>query len=231
MFSPFISKLVAELIGTFMFTLTIPLADLGVGELAPLAVGFMLCAMCFTFGYISEAHFNPAISFAAYFNGRMELVHVAAYVIAQLIGSFLASLYGTAVAKIDIPVPNGDITNLTVWQTFLCELIFSFAVITVVLHVSYSGYRGNDFYGFALSFTLVAAGLCMGGVISGSFNPAVATGSQLVACFNGNCSPLLWCWVYWVGPIAGSLLASVVYQILDVTDATSVRGRRRYAVY
>eukprot|EP00796_Vickermania_ingenoplastis_P004399 gene4399-3200_t len=220
MLSSITSKGLAELLGTFMFTLTIPLADLGVGTLAPLAIGFMLCAMCITFGYISEAHFNPAISFAAFLNGRMELSRLVLYVVAQLLGSFLASFYGSAVANIDIPVPSGDLTTLTAWQTFLCELAFSFAIVTVVLHVCYSGNRNNDLYGFAVSFVLVSAGLCMGGVVSGSFNPAVATGSQMVACLYGTCEPLLWCWIYWVGPILGAFLASVAYQVLEVDDSS-----------
>lgn len=231
MFSAIVSKALAELLGTFMFTLTIPLASLGIGTLSPLAVGFMLCAMVFTFGYISEAHFNPAISFAAYMNGRMELQRFVVYVIAQLLGSFCASLYGSAVADIAVPVPSSDLTSLSTLQTFLCELIFSFALITVFVHVCYSGYRRSDFYGFAISFTFISAGLCMGGVVSGAFNPAIATGSQMVSCFNGDCEPLVWCWIYWVGPLLGAFLASVVYQLLDVKDSMVTRDIRRHTVF
>lgn len=231
MFSPIVSKAIAELLGTFMFTLTIPLASLGIGTLSPLAVGFMLCAMVFTFAYISEAHFNPAISFAAYINGRMELPRFVVYIVAQLLGSFLASLYGSAVANIAVPVPSSNLTSLSTLQTFLCELAFSFVLITVFVHVCYSGHRRSDFYGFAIAFTFTSAGLCMGGVVSGAFNPAIATGSQMVSCFKGDCEPLVWCWIYWVGPLVGAFLASLVYQLLDVKDSITTRDTRRYAVY
>lgn len=232
MLSPLLSKALAELLGTFMFTLTMPLASLGVGTLAPVAVAFMLCAMIFTFGYISGAHFNPAVSFGAFLNHKLTFRRFIVYIVAQLIGSFLASLYGVAVAGIDIPVPQGTLSTFATWQTFLCELAFSFGMMTVFLHLCYSaGHEQHDFYGFAVPFTLLSAGLCMGGVESSGLNPAVATGTQMVACLSGTCRPLLWCWIYWLGPILGSILASCLFRCLDVKDIDALGPAQRYAVY
>lgn len=226
------SKALAELLGTFMLTLTIPLAEYGVGDLAPLAVGFMLCSMCFTFGYISEAHFNPVFSFAAFLNRRMAFQKLVLFMVAQLLGSFFAGLYGIALAEVDFPVPSSDLATLTGWQTLLCEIAFSFVLSTVMLHMCYSAHRHNDFYGFAVSFALISACLCMGGAASGAFNPAVTTGIQVVACFNGVCKPLFWCWIYWVGPLIGAFCATALYQALDVKESESIEeALQRHAVY
>lgn len=218
MLSEFLSQLLAEFLGTFLFVLTIPLAQLGVGALAPLPVGFMLAAMCFTFGYVSGAHFNPAISFAVFLNGLMTLRRLVCYVFAQLLASFMASLYGSAIVGLSIPVPQIDPNLFHLWQGLVCEMVYTFALTSVVLHVCHSRQRTNDMYGFAVGFALTAAGFAVGGITGGAFNPAVATGTQLVACIGGNCHPLFFFWVYWIAPFGGALIASVLFQVLDTHE-------------
>lgn len=222
MLSEFQSQLLAEFLGTFLFVLTIPLATLGVGSLSPLPIGFMLAAMCFTFGYISGAHFNPAISFAVFINRKMSLRRLIFYVIAQLLAAFLASLYGWAIVGLTLPAPQVDPNVFHVWQGLVCEMVYTFALTSVVLHVCFSRQRSNDFYGFAIGFTLTSAAFAVGGISGGAFNPAVATGTQLVACIGGNCRPLIFFWVYWIAPIGGAFAASILYQILDTHDREEV---------
>ncbi|CAM38692.1 putative aquaporin 9 [Leishmania braziliensis MHOM/BR/75/M2904] len=222
MLSEFLSQLVAEFVGTFLFVLTIILASVGVGSLAPIPIGFMLAAMCFTFGYISGAHFNPAISFAIFINRKMTLRQTVLYVMMQLGGSFCASLYASAIIglKIPVPVPNENLAGT--WQALLCELVYTFALTSVVLHVYFSRQHSNDFYGFAIGMMLMAAGFSVGGFTGGAFNPAVATGTQLVLCLYNNCDPLFYVWVYWIAPIGGAVIASIVYQLLDAHERVPV---------
>ncbi|ESL11030.1 aquaporin 9 [Trypanosoma rangeli SC58] len=219
--SPFMSEVAAEFIGTFLFVLTIPLASLGVGSLAPLPIGFMLAAMTFSFGYISGAHFNPAVTFAALINGNIFIKKALSYVLAQILAAFLAALYGSAIVGLNIPVPSTDVSLVSVWQAILCEMVYTFALASVVLHVNYSRQRGNEFYGFAIGMTVLSASFAVGGFTGGAFNPAVATGTQLVGCIGGNCKPLIFFWIYWVAPLGGSVLASIAYQILDTHDRAS----------
>ncbi|KAH9577448.1 Major intrinsic protein [Trypanosoma melophagium] len=222
-FSPFVSAVVAEFIGTFLFVLTVPLASLGVGSLAPLPIGFMLAAMSFSFGYISGAHFNPAISFATLINGKIGFKKMISYMIAHVVAAFLAGLYGSAIVGLDIPVPSTDVSLVSVWQALLCEMVYTFALTSVVLHVNYSRQRSNEFYGFAIGMTVLSASFAVGGYTGGAFNPAVATGTQLVGCIGGNCKPLMFFWIYWVAPLGGAFLASIAYQILD-THERDVNG-------
>ncbi|RNF27235.1 aquaporin 9 [Trypanosoma conorhini] len=222
--SPFVSEVVAEFVGTFLFVLTIPLASLGVGSLAPLPIGFMLAAMTFSFGYISGAHFNPAVTFATLINGKISLKKALFYMLAQIVAAFLAALYGSAIVGLDIPVPSTDVSLVSVWQALLCEMVYTFALASVVLHVNYSRQRGNEFYGFAIGMTVLSASFAVGGFTGGAFNPAVATGTQLVGCIGGKCKPLIFFWIYWAAPLGGSLLASIAYQILDTHDRTALNG-------
>ncbi len=53
-----------------------------------LATGAMLVALILTFGPISGAHFNPAVTFADASQGGLPWPEVPGYVLAQLIGAF-----------------------------------------------------------------------------------------------------------------------------------------------
>jgi glycerol uptake facilitator-like aquaporin len=212
--SPSESEVIAEFLGTFLFVLTIPLSELGIGSLAPIPIGFMLMAMVFTFGYISGGHFNPAVTFATVLTGHTSTPKFIRYTIAQVTASIAAALYGSIIVGVNFPVPTVN-SLTTVWQGLLSEWVYTFALASVVLHVAYSRQRSNDFYGFAIGMCVLSAAFSVGGVTGGSFNPAVATGTQLVGCIMNNCGPLAFVWMYWIAPMAGAFAAAFFYNILD----------------
>lgn len=218
MLSEFSSQLVAEFIGTFLLMLTISLASTGVGALAPLTVGCVLMAVCFTFGYISEAHFNPAVSCAVFVNGLMSAKRMLSYVLVQVIATTCAAGYGIGLIGMDVTVPKIDPSLVTVWHVFLTEFVHTFALISVVLHVRYSRQCNTELYGFAYGMVTVAIAFSSGGFANVAFNPAVATGAQLVSCMAGSCDSLQFWWIYWCAPAASLLLASVTFQMVDFDD-------------
>ena len=219
-FSQAVSELVSEFIGTFLLCLTIPLAGMGVGTLAAVPIGFMLMAMVFSFGYISGGHFNPAISLSTVFVGKNGVRRMAMYVGVQVLASICANLYGTIIAGLDFPVPTTNNSLIKIWQGFLAELVYTFALTCVVLHVAMSRQKSNEFYGFAIGMTVLAAAFSVGGFTGGAFNPAVATGSQLVRCWTGDCVPLYHVWLYWAAPCLGAFIGALLFNILDTQDNT-----------
>ena len=219
------SRLFAELLGTFLFTLTIPLASIGVGSLAPIPIGFMLSAMTFCFAYVSGAHFNPAVTIGTFFIGRMHIVRVVQYIGVQCAAAWLATLYAAIIVGVDMPAPEARSLK-AVWRALLTESVYSFAVASVVLHCMYSRQRNNNFYGFAIGTTVLSCAFAVGGFSGGAFNPAVATGTQLSKCMlAGDCEPLQMLWVFWAAPTAGAFVASLFYNILDT--APPKRANRR----
>lgn len=217
-FSQKVSELVAEFMGTFLFVLTIPLASIGMGSLAPIPIGFMLMAMVFSFGYISGGHFNPAVTFATVLSKNTDVPKFIRYMIVQVSAAIFATLYGTAIVGLNFPAPTTDVSIVKMWQALLAELVYSFALCSVVLHVAYSRQRANDFYGFAIGMTVLSAAFAVGGFTGGAFNPAVATGIQLIRCFTGDCIPLAGIWLYWLAPGGGAFLAGLLYNLLDTAD-------------
>jgi glycerol uptake facilitator-like aquaporin len=213
---PLLGCYLAEAIGTFVFTLTVALC-LANNPMLPkqpqtnvvsLPIGFMLMCMVFTFGYISGAHFNPAITIAVFFSRQLELKKAVGYIICQCAAALGAGLVAMIIqGSNNISVPNATKVTSGVFG----ELIYTFALATVVLHVAYSTQKANFFYGFAIGMTVTAGVAATSSVSSGVFNPAVATGLQVAYCLTGNCDYFMTFWVFWLAPVIGAALAALVF--------------------
>lgn len=200
------SKYLVEFIGAFFLVLTIALSA------NPLAIGVVLVAMVYMGGYISGAHYNPAVTLAVYLRGKIELLPAATYIIFQILGGFIAAVVARYVTgTFFVPAPGPEVTGQAV---FLVELLYTFALATVVLHVATSvGTEDNEYYGLAIGFTVMAAAFAGGPISGGVYNPAVAIGPILYDTANTgvNASHLL---MYILGPLAGGALAGLVYNAM-----------------
>src|SRR5712675_2842387 len=80
------NKYVMEFIGTFFLVLTIGMSVIagGSGVIPPLAIGSVLMVMIFAGGHISGGHYNPAVTFAIFIRGKLELKDVVPYWLAQI---------------------------------------------------------------------------------------------------------------------------------------------------
>ena len=58
----------------------------------PLAIGAVLIAMVYMGWHISGAHYNPAITLAVWIRKRIDFKNALAYIFAQLLGAFAASI-------------------------------------------------------------------------------------------------------------------------------------------
>ncbi|MFZ4098802.1 MAG: MIP/aquaporin family protein [Chlamydiia bacterium] len=169
---------VAEFIGTFFLVLTVGLAAIApsVGMLAPLAIGSVLMVMIYATSHISGGHLNPAVTIGIWLRGGLDRLYVIPYIVAQLLGSVVAAYVSMAVKGPGaMPMPVSQVLPV-----FVLELLFTFALVYVVLNVATSKKTAdNSFYGLAIGFTVIV-GACVAGPISGGvFNPAIALGNVL----------------------------------------------------
>lgn len=79
-----LAKLLVELIGTAVFLSVI----LSQGQAIPIAIA--LAAMIYFGGAVSGGNFNPAVSFMEYLGGKMDYQTTVMYVVAQLVGAYVA---------------------------------------------------------------------------------------------------------------------------------------------
>ena len=93
-------RYLAELIGTFWLVfagigsalLAAAFPGLGIGFLGvSLALGLTVITIAYSFGHISGAHLNPAVSIGLWAAGRFPAKDVLPYVVSQIIGAFIAS--------------------------------------------------------------------------------------------------------------------------------------------
>ncbi|MEM0962278.1 MAG: aquaporin [Bacteroidota bacterium] len=212
------AKLLTELIGTFFLVLTIGLTVLIGSALAPLAIAGILMTMIYAGGHVSGAHYNPAVTLAVWLRGKMPASEIAPYMAAQIVGAILAAFAAYAVTGDVLQVTPAEETGLGAF--FLLELLFTFALVFVILNVATSiETAGNDYFGLAIGLVVLAGALAAGPISGGAFNPAVALGPILVDLFVGEGLTVSGLWVYLVATFAGGALAAFVFRVQSPADA------------
>ena len=203
------NKNITELVGTFFLVLTIGLSG------NPLAIGAILMTMVYAGGPISGAHYNPAVTLAALMRKKIGFGESVRYWIFQCVGAFLAALiiYLTFKTPMTPPTPAPGFAYQL--KPLMMEMIYTFALATVVLNVAMSKKSaGNHYFGIAIGFTVLAAAFSAGPISGGAFNPAVAIGPMLMDSIAGG-SSIGNLWIYIVGPMAGAAVAALFYPVMN----------------
>jgi aquaporin Z len=202
------AKLLTELVGTFLFLTVIALSG-GAGPLAPLAIGASLVALVYMGGHVSGAHYNPAVSLAAFLRRKIDLTELLAYWAVQLVAAGLAFSFAFVVSGKSPGIHPGAHAG---WLSALAvETVFTAALAVVVLNVAATEQtRGNSFYGLAIGFVIAAAIFTGGPISGGAYNPAVGFGATLGSSLfaGGGWSDS---WLYLVGPFLGAGLGAGVH--------------------
>lgn len=207
-------KYVAELIGTFALvfcgTGAIVINDISNGTVSHVGValtfGLIVTVMIYAFGNISGAHLNPAVSIAFSLTDRFEKKNLLGYIIAQLLGAFLASgilrFLFLEHKNLGATFPNGD------WhQSFVLEIILTYLLMLVILFVSQNK-SVNQFTGIAVGATVMLEAMFAGPITGASMNPARSIAPAIVS---GNIAEL---WIYIFAPIIGAILASLTWILM-----------------
>lgn len=211
---------VAEFIGTFFLCFAgigailsnTPAVGGGLGIVGiALAHGLALSIGVATFGGVSGAHFNPAVTIGMFVTKRIAAASAVVYIVAQLLGATVAA----AVCKATFPVDAIAAANLGIplpaaWATpgvvVGLEFVMTFLLMTAIFGAAVDE-RGKavKIGGFAIGLAVTFDILAGGAVTGASMNPARSFGPALVQGY--------WAWhlYYWIAPIAGAVVAAVVY--------------------
>ncbi|CAL7942444.1 unnamed protein product [Xylocopa violacea] len=170
-------------------------------------------------GHVSGAHINPAITVASVILGKKSLPMCVLYIGAQCLGALMGYSLLTVItpSQLIYADPSNkdsfcmtDIhEKLTVFQGVVAELIATGILVFFACGL-WDIRNANNSDSVPIRFGFCVAVLCMiFGPYSGcSMNPARTLGP---AVWNG-----YWHnhWVYWIGPIGGSIVASLIYRCL-----------------
>jgi aquaporin Z len=202
-------KYVVEFIGTLFLVLAVCMAGSTAGPMAPVAIGVTLMGMVYAGGYISGAHYNPAVSLAIYIRGKLSLPDMFAYWVAQLLGGALAALI--ALKVFDYAGNAGSVDSV---KALIAEILGTFALAYVVLNAATTvRSTGNSKYGLAIGFTVTAMAYTFGPISGGAFNPAVALGASIFGAFEWSNI-----WIYLAGTFVGGALAGFTFNFIKHED-------------
>ncbi len=201
-------KLFAEFLGTFALifagtgAIVINHASGGAISHAGVALtfGLIVLAMIYTFGDVSGAHLNPAVTTAFAAAGRFPWREVPGYVAAQVLGALAASglLRGLfpADATLGATLPAGS-----AGQSFILEAVLTFILMLVILSVSTGAKEKGITAGIAIGAVIGLEAMFAGPICGASMNPVRSLAPALVS---GHLEHL---WVYLAAPLLGALLA------------------------
>jgi aquaporin Z len=236
------TKLAAEFLGTFWLVLggcgsavlaaTFP--GVGIGLLGvSLAFGLTVLTGAYAFGPISGGHFNPAVSVGLCAGGRFPAAHLLPYIVAQTVGAIVAAgvLYLIASGTHGFDLAAGFASNgygdhspgkYSLTAALVAEIVMTFMFL-MVIHGTTHRRAPVGFAGLAIGLCLTLIHLISIPVTNTSVNPARSTGPAL---FVGGWA-VQQLWLFWVAPIAGALLAGVVFRALFEPDVQEppVTGR------
>ncbi len=178
-----------------------------------LAHGLGLTLAVHNFGGVSGAHVNPAVTAGFLATGRIKPGLGAAYIVSQLLGATAAAGFCRVIFPADVvaathlglPMPAAWATTGVV---LLTEFILTFLLMTSVYGTAVDE-RGDVKIGaFGIGLTVTIDILAGGPITGASMNPARSFGPALeLMQFQGH-------WMYWLAPIAGAIVAAVVFEQL-----------------
>ena len=181
------------------------ITHVGVG----LVFGLIITVMIYTFGHISGAHFNPAVTLAFVLARHFPVRRLFGYWTAQLLGSLLAAgclrLFFGNVVHLGTTLPAG---SGGAWQSFALETLLTFFLMIVIMAMATDTRAVGQAAALAIGATVGLEALFAGPISGASMNPARSLGPALMSW--------TWTaqWVYILGPMLGAVAGAYVYRWL-----------------
>lgn len=232
----------AEVIGTFLLVFSIVAAvTLYGGALAgegqtpipnivipfvALAHGFALFVGIQTLGAISGGHFNPAVTLGLLSIKKISLPNALGYVIAQVVGALLATLFLALTLKSQAQLVNFGQASLadgvSTGAGIALEALMVFFLVWTITATAVNPKGTKDWAPLAISTSLALGVLLIGQFTGAALNPARALAPDVTNVLfgadgsGGFGSVTDFLLVYLVAPIAAGVLAATLYSSLYI---------------
>lgn len=185
-----------------------------------LAHGAAIGLMVYTFGHISGAHINPAVTISMLVTRRIGIKDGIAYIVFQLIGAIAAAASLKAIlpdlgAKVNFGTQGGpsDLLNHSAMSGLAVEIILTFFLVTVIFMTAVHKKAPAGMYGLAIGGMIFLIHLVGVPLTGASVNPARTFGPALISGYWD------YHWIYWAGPIIGAVIAGLIMNYVFVKKA------------
>jgi aquaporin Z len=182
------------------------------------AFGLTVLTIAYSLGPISGAHLNPAVTIGLFVGGRIKVNEILPYIISQILGGIAAAgvLYiivtGNGSVIGDFAANGyGDHSpgKYSMVAAMVTEFVMTFMFLIIILG-STDDKAPKGFAGIAIGLALTLIHLVSIPVTNTSVNPARSI-SQAIFVGDWALSQL---WLFIAMPIAGAVLAGMVYKYL-----------------
>ncbi len=192
----------------------------------------------FAVAFYSGAHLNPAVTVGLAPAGKFPWADVPLYVAAQFVGAALGAVLVWLHYRLHFAATEDADAKLAVFCTgpairstgtnFLSEVIGTFVLVFGVLYLAAPNVAGMDgaqgglgaLDALPVGLLVLAIGLSLGGTTGYAINPARDLSPRLMHALlpipGKRDSDWGYAWIPVAGPLAGGVLAALLYLLLDV---------------
>ncbi|XP_041377056.1 aquaporin-5-like [Gigantopelta aegis] len=226
----FWKAIAAEFLGTFLLVFVgcgscITINDDAKPTVVQIALcfGLSVATIVWSICHISGGHINPAVTTAMFAARKISLARMVFYVIFQLVGAVVGAglLLGVT------PESNAGTLGMTQLAEGVdpgmglgVEIFITFVLVFTVFASVDS--RRKDLNGstpLSIGLSVTMCHLFAVPYTGSSMNVARSFGPAMVMWKWNNH------WVYWVGPLAGGLVAGLLYETLFATNASIIKAK------
>lgn len=208
-------KYLAEVIGTFILLFcgcgAIVVHQETQGTVTHVGIcivwGLVVTALIYTLGEVSGCHINPAVTVALALVGLFPWKQVAPYVLAQVLGAFLAILSLHAMFPANEGL-GGTYPSGSHLQSWMLEFFLTFFLMLTVLFTSQGKRDTVVLAGFAIGGVVLLEALFAGPISGASMNPARSLAPAVLA---GKVDAV---WVYLTASPLGAALGALIWKVL-----------------
>eukprot|EP00933_Yihiella_yeosuensis_P045632 TRINITY_DN4102_c1_g1_i1.p1 TRINITY_DN4102_c1_g1~~TRINITY_DN4102_c1_g1_i1.p1 ORF type:complete len:544 (+),score=102.40 TRINITY_DN4102_c1_g1_i1:107-1738(+) len=193
-----------------------------------LGFGFAIISLVYATAPLSGGHINCAVTLSLVLTGNVGVLQAIANVVAQLVGSvvgagLLCAVYPELKDNTNSLGSNGVGDGWSSGNALVGEIMGTFLLVYVVLQTAcdIKSEANRAQAAIAIGLAVFVAHVMLIPIDGCSINPTRSFGPALVAeiRYNSDVSFFKDMWIFWIGPILGSLLATGAYKLLNFIDA------------
>lgn len=182
--------------------------------------GAAIALMVYTFGHVSGAHINPAVTIPMMITKKIGIRDGIGYIASQLIGAVAAAatlkvIFPELGAKVNFGTQGGpsDLINNSISSGFAIEAILTFFLVVVIFMTAVHKKASPGLHGLTIGGMIFLIHLVGVPLTGASVNPARTFGPALISGF------WEYHWLYWVAPIVGGIIAGLIMNYVYVNKA------------
>ncbi|PYI36893.1 aquaporin-like protein [Aspergillus indologenus CBS 114.80] len=182
-----------------------------------LCFGFSLMVNVWAFYRVTGGLFNPAVTLALYLVGGLKPFRAATVFAAQLIGGIASAGVVSALFPGSLNVATRLGGGASISQGLFIEVFLTAQLVFVIIMLAVVKHKSTFLAPVGIGLVFFVTELVGDYYTGGSLNPARSLGPDVInRSFPG------YHWIYWVGPLLGSLLACGFFAFLQLFQYQSV---------